>query len=426
MSDNTAAAKTGSSAATIVLALTPFMLGYFMSYLYRAVNAVVAPDLVKDISLGASELGLLTAAYLFSFALFQLPLGILLDRYGPRKVQAGLLLCAAVGSFFFAIGENVLTLTLARALIGIGFAGGLMGGFKAVVVWVPPQRRALANAVVMSAGALGLLVATVPMEHSVQAFGWRAVFTGLTAITAISALIVFFVVPRRSSPSVGGTDTLLQSIKTIRMIYSDRSFWVLAPLLATTASVQIAVQTLWAGPWFRDVAGFDRDGVAIHLFITGAAFFFGTLFSGAVADWFGRRGVHALTVMIGFVLLFIGSQIGLVLEWTQATVPLWIVFGMSGQAVVLAFPWLSTHFGEKLSGRANTAMNLLIFSSAFAVQYLIGRVIDLFPPTATGGYAPEAYQVALGFFGSLQIAALVWYFVGRSRLEHNFEDNPDS
>ncbi len=422
MSDNTADGKTGGPAATIILALTPFMLGYFMSYLYRSVNAVVAPDLVKDISLGASELGLLTAAYLFAFALFQLPLGILLDRYGPRKVQAGLLLCAAVGSFFFAIGESALTLTLARALIGIGFAGGLMSGFKAVVVWVPAQRRPLANAVVMSAGALGLLVATVPMEYSVQAFGWRSVFLGLTAITAVVAMIVFFVVPKRSSATVGGTDTLMQSIKAVATIYSDRSFWVLAPLLAATAGVQIAVQTLWAGPWFRDVAGLDRDGVAVYLFIAGAAFFFGTLFSGVVADWFGRRGVNALTVMIGFVILFIGSQIGIVLEWTQAAIPLWIAFGMSGQAVVLAFPWLSVHFGERLSGRANTAMNLLIFSSAFLVQYLVGRIIDLFPPTPSGGYAPEAYQIALGAFAALQIAALLWYFIGRSKLGHKFDN----
>lgn len=142
-----------------------------------------------------------------------------------------------------------------------------------------------------------------------------------------------------------------------------------------------------------------------------------------VADWFGRRGVHTLTVMIGFVFLFIGAQIGIVLEWTPATVPLWIAFGMSGQAVVLAFPWLSTHFGESLSGRANTAMNLLIFSSAFAVQYIVGRIIDLFPPTSTGGYAPQAYQVAMGTFVALQLAALIWYFIGRSRQRHEFEDN---
>ena len=177
----------GLTARIALLALVPFSFGYFLSYLYRAVNAVVAPDLVRDIQLDAAGLGLLTAAYLLAFALFQLPLGLLLDRYGPRRVQAALVGWAAVGSVMFAVGENVTTLTIARAIIGMGFAGGLMSGFKAVVLWVPEARRALANACVMSLGALGLLVATVPMEFAVQAIGWRRVFWWLAGITALGS-----------------------------------------------------------------------------------------------------------------------------------------------------------------------------------------------------------------------------------------------
>ena len=120
--------------------LTPFALGYFLTYLLRAVNAVVAPDLVAEIGLSAAGLGLLTAAYLGAFALFQLPLGVLLDRYGPRRVQAALLGVAASGCLLFAYGSDALTLTAARALIGLGFSGGLMSGFKAIVLWVARRR----------------------------------------------------------------------------------------------------------------------------------------------------------------------------------------------------------------------------------------------------------------------------------------------
>jgi predicted MFS family arabinose efflux permease len=393
--------------------LTPFALGYFLTYLLRAVNAVVAPDLVSELGLDAAELGLLTAAYLGAFAIFQLPLGVLLDRYGPRRVQAALVAVAGAGCVLFAIGSNGLTLTVARAMIGMGFAGGLMSGFKAVVLWVPEPRRALANAFVMSFGALGLLTATAPTELAVQAIGWRMVFLVLAAITFGVALIILTVVPERESAR--STETLVQQVRQLLGIYRDKAFLVLAPLLAATAGTHIAIQTLWAGPWFRDVAGLDRIGVANHLFVTGAAFLVGILSSGAIADWFVRRGASELSVMAGFLALFLLSQVGIVLEVTDWNLLFWIPFGMSGQVAVLAYPWLSARFGAALSGRANTAMNLLLFLAAFAIQYAIGAIIALYPTTAAGGYDPKSYQVAFGLCLALEIATFV-LFIANWRL----------
>ena len=400
--------------ATIVLTvLAPFALGYFLSYLFRAVNAVVGPDLVADIGLSATTLGMLTSAYLLAFALFQLPLGVLLDRYGPRRVQVGLFCCATVGSLLFAAGEDVVTLTVARALIGLGFAGGLMSGFKAVVLWVPAPRRALANACIMSFGALGILVATVPVELAVAAVGWRAVFVGLALITLAVAALILLAVPEQAE---GRRERLAEQIRSIVPIYRDRTFWRLAPLLALTGGTHIAIQTLWAGPWFRDVAGLDRMAVANHLMVTAIAFLLGILSSGVVADWLGRRGVDLLTVMLGFLAVFFVSQVAVVLQLTSLTLPIWFLFGMFGQVAVLAYPWLASHYGAALSGRTNTAVNLLLFLTAFAVQYAIGAIIDLFPATAAGGYSPAGYRWAFGLFLALQLLALAWYLGGRRSL----------
>jgi MFS family permease len=398
----------------VVIVLVPFALGYFLSSLFRSVNAVVGPRLVADLGLSATELGLLTSAYLFAFALFQLPLGVLLDRFGPRRVQTVLLGCAAVGALLFAVGQGIATLTFARALIGLGFAGGLMSGFKAVVLWVPEPRRALANAAIMSFGALGILVATVPTELAVQAVGWRAVFVGLATITFAVATLIFVAVPEQGATSTG--DRLGNQIASVVRIYSDRAFWRVAPLLATTAGSHIAIQTLWAGPWFRDVAGLDRIGVANHLMVMAVAFLVGILVSGAVADWFVRRGVDLLTVMLGFLALFFCSELAIVLQWTSVNLLMWVVFGMTGQVAVLAYPWLSSYFGPALSGRANTAVNLLLFLTAFAAQYAIGAIIDLFSTSAAGGYDPKGYQVGFGVFFALQLLALGWYLLGRRSL----------
>jgi predicted MFS family arabinose efflux permease len=406
--------KPTALAGIVVLVLAPFALGYFLSYFYRSVNAVVGPRLVADLGLSATELGLLTSAYLFAFALFQLPLGVLLDRFGPRRIQTALFACAASGALLFSIGHDIATLTLGRALIGLGFAGGLMSGFKAVVRWVPEPRRALANAGIMSFGALGVLVATLPTELAVQAVGWRTVFVGLAVITFAVAAIILVAVPERGATGAG--EGLRGQIAGMLHIYRDRVFWKLAPLLATTAGTHIAIQTLWAGPWFRDVAGFDRIGVANYLMAMAVAFLIGILLSGAVADWFVRRGVDLLTVMLSFLALFLCAQFAIVLQWTSLNLLVWVVFGMTGQVAVLAYPWLSSYFGATLSGRANTAANLLLFLTAFGAQYAIGVILDLFPTTASGGYDPRGYQVGFGAFFAVQLLALAWYLLGRRSL----------
>ncbi|MCG8509725.1 MAG: MFS transporter, partial [Rhodospirillales bacterium] len=104
----------------VVRVLCPFALGYFLSYVYRAVNNVIAPDLAAELGLSAADLGLLTSTYFLTFAAFQIPLGMLLDRFGPRRVQAVLYSVAALGAVLFALGDSAATLTLGRALIGAG------------------------------------------------------------------------------------------------------------------------------------------------------------------------------------------------------------------------------------------------------------------------------------------------------------------
>jgi predicted MFS family arabinose efflux permease len=288
-----------------------------------------------------------------------------------------------------------------------------MSGFKAVVLWVPAERRALANAMIMSFGALGILVATVPVDLSVQAIGWRSVFVVRAGITGLAAAHILAIVPEKAAAQSG--ESLGRQAGAVLGILKDPAFWRLAPLLGSTAGTHIAIQTLWAGPWLRDVAGLDRDAVARHLMVMAIGFLVGIMSSGVVADWLGRRGVDLLTVMLGFLAVFFVSQLAIVLELTSITMAVWFVFGMFGQVAVLAYPWLSSHYGAALSGRANTAVNLLLFLTAFAVQYAIGLIIDLFPSTAEG-YSPEGYRWAIGIFLALQLLTLAWYLAGRRAL----------
>jgi MFS family permease len=392
----------------VLRVLAPFAAGYFLAFLFRSVNAVVAPDLIRDVGLSAGGLGLLTAAYFFGFAGFQLPLGLLLDRFGPRRTQAAIFLVSAAGAFLFAVAPDQLTLTLARGLIGLGFAGGLMSSFKAIVLWVPKERVPLANGCLMSVGGIGALVAATPSDLVVQWIGWRPTFALLGLATILVSSLLYSVVPER--PASATPPTTSQLLVDLGRIWRDPVFWKLAPVVATTTGTHLAIQTLWAGPWLKDVVGLDRMDVGIHMMAMSVGFTVGILLSGMIADVLGRRGIGVLEVMIGGVLIFLVVQIVVILDWFPWHLPLWLIFGMPGQVGILAYPKLAEHFGVALAGRASTTMNLLCFSMAFGVQFAIGTIIDLWPPTAAGGYSPAGYRWAFAVMLAPQVLGLIWYW----------------
>lgn len=390
----------------IFSALLPFAAGYFMSYLLRAVNAVVAPDLVGDFGLSPGQLGLLTAAYLGAFALFQLPLGVLLDRYGPRRVQAGLLCLAAAGCVGFSLAPDFLSLFAARAVIGLGFSAGLMASYKSSATWVPADRRSLANTAIMSMGALGVVVATEPTEWLVGLIGWRSAFLVFAAMILLAALFILVAAPRKDTLTAPAP--LKQQFGQMLAIMRTPLFWRIAPLLGLTSGVQIGIQTLWAGPWLRDVMGFSREEVAHHLLFMAVAFMVGILSVGVIADRLARRGVGPMQVMLGFNLLYFAAQAVIVLRVEGLVFPAWLFVAAFGQVAVLAFPWFAAHIGKELAGRANATINFTMFVAAFASQYLVGFIIGLFPGSGSG-YSPEGYSWAIGIFLAAQLMAYGWY-----------------
>jgi MFS family permease len=378
----------------------PFAGGYFLSYFYRSVNAIIAPQLVSEIELDAGDLGLLTSAYFFAFAAIQLPLGVMLDRFGPRRVQAALLLCAAAGAFIFAIGETRMILMLGRALIGLGVAGGLMASFKAITLWYPQERWPLANGCFMAMGGLGAM-ATIT--------DWRGIFVGLAIATIVVSVIIFTMVPERNGQTPPAA--LRDQIKGVRKICTNSAFWRLAPLAMTTLAANMAIQTLWAGPWFRDVGGLDRDGVASGLFILAFTMTLGFVCTGMTADFLSRRGVSLKLITGCGLTLFLIAQALVVFRADVTGIMIWVLFGLTMNVAVLIYPQLCAHFPLSHTGRVNTSVNLLVFGGVFATQYGMGEIIDLWPVGPNGAYEPEAYSAAFGAILALQCLAFLWFLI---------------
>jgi len=402
--------RAGVLVATV---LAPFGLGYFLSYLYRTVNVVLAPELARDLALGAAELGLLTSIYFVVFAAFQIPLGVLLDRYGPRRVQIALLLFAAAGAALFATGESFLPVAVGRGLIGLGVSGCLMGAIKANVLWFPRERLPLVNGITATCGSLGALSATVPVELLLEALGWRSIFALLAALTLAAVAMMVLVVPERAGGASGGGAR--GQLRDMARIYGSGFFWRVAIMVAVHNSAFLGYQTLWMGPWLRDVAGMESGAAAETLLWFNVGMAAGALSLGAVSERLQRFRIRPIAVIGAAVAGSIAVQAMLALEFTALALPLCIAFGYFGSSGLLVYAVLGQSFPPHLAGRVNTAQNMMIFIGAFAAQWGIGAVIALWPPIAEGSYRTEAHQAALLVMIALQIAALGWFLVSPHR-----------
>ena len=389
----------------------PFALGYFLSYLFRTVNAVLAPDLVRDLGIDPASLGLLTSAYFLAFAAAQLPLGLLLDRYGPRRVEAGLLLLAAAGALLFARATTLGELMLGRALIGLGVAACLMAAFKAFAQWFPVDKLPFTNGIQMVSGGLGALAATAPVELALQVTDWRGVFLALSGVTLAVAVGIFVAVPDRAGGGDG--ESLRQQLAGVRAVFSSRSFWSITPWAVSAQATYLSLIGLWAGPWLRDVGGLERTAVANTLLGVSLAMIAGYFAFGTLAAHLGRRGIPAARVAAAGMLAFLGVQLGLLLQWRSLAVPTWLLFGFFGTACILPYAVLSQHFPQRMAGRVNTGLNLLVFLAAFAAQWGVGVMVGQWPETAAGGYDPAGYRWGLALLAGLQGMAAGWSWLSR-------------
>ncbi|MBC8337167.1 MAG: MFS transporter [Rhodospirillales bacterium] len=397
----------------------PFALGYFLSYLVRVVNAVIAPDLVRDLGLTAADLGLLTSANFLAFAAAQLPLGILLDRFGPRKTESALLLFAAAGCLLFATAHSIPGLITGRALIGFGTSACLMAAFKAYVLWVPGERIPMVNGLQMAIGGLGAVTGTVPVEMVLTVTDWRGLFTMFAGFALFAAVVLYFTVPRREGGD-GVPDTIKNQIAGIGQVFRSPQFWRIAPMTIASQSMFLGTQSLWSGPWLGDVAGLPRNTVAENLLWIAISMVAGFLGMGTIADRLGRLGVQTIRVAFTGMAVFAIVQIPMTLQWTGAVLPMWMLFGFFGTAGILSYAALPRYFPPEMAGRVITGLNVFTFGGAFAAQWGMGLIINLWPAPEGmggtiigGGYAPEGYQAAFAVMTVLQVLALTWFVMFR-------------
>ncbi len=393
--------------ATFVRVTLPLAGLNWVNQAARGVMAVIGPVLAVEYGLTASQLGLLASVLFLAYCLWQLPMGVLLDVYGPRRVQTWMGLLAAAGCALFAVSDGIGGFMIARAMIGVGIAGGLMAVLKANSQFFARAEVAGVTGIAMFIAASGSLLATAPVEALLPHIGWRGAFWILVAITlAVSLWIFTSVEDKPGQPSRGWR----AEWGVVVAIGTSGIFWKLTPLIALMSIFTFTYHGLWAGPWLRDVAGLDGHARAATLFCYAIGMMTGGLVMGQLTSRVQKRGYPPMLVPAAAAVVMLLIQLGFVFgprDFVTVTV-LWSLLALIAAAGPPGYAVIAQFFPVEQMGRVSTVINTVVLGGAFLMQSLIGWILDLWPRTASGGWDPAGYFWAMLLSMAMQVFALLW------------------
>lgn len=392
----------------LFLAVTlPLAVFSMISQASRTVMAIIGPLLATEFSLSASELGLLGACMFAAYGAAQLPVGIALDIVGPRRIQAAFSLVSAAGFALFALSDSLAGFAIARAIIGIGIAAALMAIIKVNTQWFSPTQVTTMTGLAMTVGSLGSVLTTAPVQAALPMLGWRGVFWILCAASVVTALWIFVAV--RDKPATSARRSLKTEGAVIGTILRSRLFWRYGPAVSMLTILNFTYLGLWAGPWLRDVAGFDGPARANTLLLYALAMMVGGSAIGWAASRAQARGWPTMMLPALCTAGLVVAQFGLMLQPSAplAVNGLWVMFAFCGSGGPTGYIAVGQMFPVEQTARVATAINALTLGCAFVLQAAIGAILDQWPRSASGGWDPHGYSAAMALSVGVQVLVAI-------------------
>ena len=351
-----------------------FAFGYFLSCLLRAVTATLSPVLSSEFNLNAGDLGLLAGGYFLGFATMQIPLGYLLDNYGPKKIVSAFLLIAIIGTLSFAVAQNFSGLLISRVLIGIGVSACLMGPLTGYRIWFKDKYQQRSNSWMLMVASLGFVFSTLPVQILLPFFGWRYIFFTIAGLIVICIFLLFIFLPNWKNQN---STKITNKSGNLSEVWSNKFFQSTIPLGLFNYGGIMAIQTLWAGPWMVRVTGYTPLESATGLFWINVTMLIAFLIWGYLLPKISSSVKDAVKLIklglpISYIILFI-----LIILGEKAGVFLITFYILTSIVLSLAQPAVAMKFPTNLAGKSLTSFNLLIFVGTFIVQWSIGLLIDI-------------------------------------------------
>ncbi len=381
--------------------------GYTVSQFLRTSIGVLSPNLMNDFNINPNNMGLLGGVFFLSFALFQIPAGLLIDRYGPRKVMSSVIIFGVLGSIIFALSNSFYSLLMGRVFMGLGCSICLMGSLVLITRWTESDQFSKLAGIILAVGGVGGLLATTPLSYFSELYGWRLSFWVAAIITFLVMLLYYFILEDKKKGLILNNTNETISLKNLLFIFKERNFKFMIPMSLMSYSSLVVILGLWGAPYLKDIHGLDSIERGKILMLMAISWNIGSFIFGRLRSIFGNYKRVVIFGSCGVILLlFMLSIISNI-----SSIYLYIIFcilGFFGSFSVALISHYQVLFDKEFMGRALSTANFFNFAGVFFIQWLTGKIIYYMGGDSSG--APiEAYRVAFLFVAILLLISLIIY-----------------
>ena len=391
--------------------------GYTVSQFLRTSIGVLSPNMMNDFNINPNDMGLLGGVFFLSFAIFQIPAGILIDRFGPRKVMSSVIIFAVLGSIIFALSNSFYSLLIGRIFMGLGCSICLMGSLVLITRWRDTNQFSKLAGIILAVGGIGGLLATTPLSYFSELYGWRLSFWLAAVVTFFVMLLYYFELEDRDKGLFINKKNKLISPKNLFFVLKERNFKFMIPMSLMSYSSLVVILGLWGAPYLKDIHGLDSIERGKILMLMAISWNIGSFVFGRLRSIFGSYKRVVIFGSIGVIfLLFVLSFISNI-NITYLYI-LFCILGFFGAFSVALISHYQVLFDKEYMGRALSTANFFNFGGVFFIQWLTGKIIFIMGGNSSG--APiGAYRAAFLFVAILLLVSLCIYLFTNEK-KNNF------